>query len=342
MKLAAVGFSGVAGPVPIVSPGATYPNAWPPPGATTFEPGRSPNSPPPDWSDAALAVGANTPSGNPAGTVTTTGIVTPAPDGMVPSEQVNVAGPAVQVPWLGLLDTTVEPAGKSAVNETLVWSTSESLATVKVCCTRWPAVTVSGELTSVTPMSPDGGGVTAKLALTDASADIVTLQAPVPEHAPPQPVNVLPSFGVAVNATDAPSPNVALQVVGHAIPDGSEATEPSPVTLTSSVRVTATAEKLAPTDWSPVIVTLQAPLPEQAPVQPSNTNPSPGAGVSPTVEPSSNAAAHVSGHEIPDGSDATEPSPVTFTVKVCVTGSTAVQSLVAEATASHGPRLSAL
>ena len=44
----------------------------------------------------------------------------------------------------------------------------------------------------------------AKLAVTDLAALIVTLQTPVPEHAPDQPTNFEPTDGVAVNVTLAP------------------------------------------------------------------------------------------------------------------------------------------
>ena len=144
----------------------------------------------PDWSDATVAVGANVPGGKPAGTVTITGIVTLPPEAIVPSEHVNDAGPAVQVPWLGSLETTVEPAGNVAVNVTPVCVLSSPLVTVKVCCTWLPAVTVGGSLTSVTQVAR--GGMTANVAVTDAFAVRFTTQAPVPSHAPPQPVNCDP------------------------------------------------------------------------------------------------------------------------------------------------------
>ena len=41
-------------------------------------------------------------------------------------------------------------------------------------------------------------------ALTVVAAFIVTVQAPVPEHAPDQPVNVDPLFAEAVKVTDVP------------------------------------------------------------------------------------------------------------------------------------------
>ena len=45
----------------------------------------------------------------------------------------------------------------------------------------------------------------AKTAVTDWAEFIVTLQVPVPEHPPLQPVNVDPPLGVAVNVTAVPT-----------------------------------------------------------------------------------------------------------------------------------------
>ncbi len=42
------------------------------------------------------------------------------------------------------------------------------------------------------------------VAVTVLAASIVTSQAPVPEHAPPQPVNVEPVAGVGVSVTTVP------------------------------------------------------------------------------------------------------------------------------------------
>ena len=44
-----------------------------------------------------------------------------------------------------------------------------------------------------------------KVAVTDWFEFIVTVHAPVPEHAPPQPVNVEPVAGVAVSVTCVPA-----------------------------------------------------------------------------------------------------------------------------------------
>ena len=74
----------------------------------------------------------------------------------------------------------------------------------------------------------------AKLAVTDWAADIVTTQAPVPLHAPVQPVNAEPEAGVAVSVTAAPDEYEALQVLPQLMPAGEELTVPEPFRLTPS------------------------------------------------------------------------------------------------------------
>jgi hypothetical protein len=61
---------------------------------------------------------------------------------------------------------------------------------------------------------------------------IVTVQVPVPLHAPPQLLKVQPLAGVAVSVTAVPGANLALQVVGQSMPPGELVTVPLPVSLT--------------------------------------------------------------------------------------------------------------
>src|ERR1039457_1190763 len=65
-----------------------------------------------------------------------------------------------------------------------------------------PAGHVGATQFGYVPVSPaghvGGGGITVKVAVTLWSRLIVTLQTPVPEQAPLQPVNVEPAAGVAV------------------------------------------------------------------------------------------------------------------------------------------------
>ena len=67
------------------------------------------------------------------------------------------------------------------------------------------------------------------VAVTDLPLSIVTTQSPVPEHAPDQPAKADPDERVAVNVTDVPSVNDALQVEPQSIPEGVLITVPSPV-----------------------------------------------------------------------------------------------------------------
>jgi len=110
----------------------------------------------------------------------------------------------------------------------------------------------------------------------------------VPVQPPPdQPANVEPDAGDSVNVTTVPLANVAEQVPPHVIPDGLLETEPEPVPalLTVNVRFTTAALKVAVTDLSASMLTLQAPVPLHAPDQPAKVDPPAGVAVRPTVVP---------------------------------------------------------
>jgi len=64
----------------------------------------------------------------------------------------------------------------------------------------------------------------------------VTVQVPVPLHAPLHPVNAEPVAGVAVSVTFVPLEKVALQVVPQERPEGFEATVPEPRPCFRTVR----------------------------------------------------------------------------------------------------------
>src|SRR5262249_59909407 len=77
----------------------------------------------------------------------------------------------------------------------------------------------------------------AKVAVTDCAALIVTAQVPVPVQPPPlQPVKVDPAAGVAVRVTAVPLANVAEHVAPHVMPAGAlvMVPDPAPVLLTGS------------------------------------------------------------------------------------------------------------
>jgi hypothetical protein len=58
---------------------------------------------------------------------------------------------------------------------------------------------------------------------------MVTVHAPVPEQAPPQPAKVEPAAGVAVSVTEVPWPYVSAQSAPQLMPAGEEVTVPLPV-----------------------------------------------------------------------------------------------------------------
>jgi hypothetical protein len=78
------------------------------------------------------------------------------------------------------------------------------------------------------------------------------------------------------------------------------------------------ALKLAPTDCAEFIVTLHAPVPLQAPLQPANVEPGSGLVVKLTTVPLSKLARQVEPHEIPEGELVTVPPPVPLLVTVRV------------------------
>jgi hypothetical protein len=65
---------------------------------------------------------------------------------------------------------------------------------------------------------------------------MVTVQLPVPVHAPLQPVNVEPVAGAAVRVTLVPELKLALHVAPQLMPAGDEVTVPLPVPALPTVR----------------------------------------------------------------------------------------------------------
>jgi len=70
---------------------------------------------------------------------------------------------------------------------------------------------------------------TLNVAVTEASAAAIMLQAPAPLQAPDQPANVELAFGVAVNVIAVPAAKLALHVVPQLMPAGVLLTVPAPV-----------------------------------------------------------------------------------------------------------------
>jgi hypothetical protein len=73
--------------------------------------------------------------------------------------------------------------------------------------------------------------------VTERACVIVTVQAPVPEQAPLQPVKLEPVAAVAVRVTEVPEVTDALQVEPQFTPVGLDVTVPEPVPLLVTVRV---------------------------------------------------------------------------------------------------------
>jgi hypothetical protein len=160
------------------------------------------------------------------------------------------------------------------------------------------------------------------VALTDCAEFIVTLHAPVPLHAPPQPAKVEPESGVAAKLTTVPLAKLAEHVVPQEIPEGVLVTVPVPLPLLDTVRVKgpAFALKFAPTDFAASMVTLHAPVPVQAPLHPANVEPESGVAVKFTTVPLSNVAEQLEPQEIPAGELVIVPVPVPLFVTVRVKG----------------------
>jgi hypothetical protein len=138
----------------------------------------------------------------------------------------------------------------------------------------------------VTVSTTVGAGVNS--AVTVRSTFMTTVQGPVPLQAPLHPAKVAPPKGAAVSVTGLPIGKLAKQLPPQSIPLGSLVTVPAPVPdlLTVKRAVFAPAVKMAATVALPV--TIQGPVPEQAPFHPANTEPGAAAAVNPTDAPASN------------------------------------------------------
>jgi hypothetical protein len=152
----------------------------------------------------------------------------------------------------------------------------------------------------------------AKLAATVAAALMVTLQAPVPVHAPLQPVKVEPVPGVAVNTTIVPVVNEAAHVAPQAMPAGALVTAPVPVPDLVTVRAKEDGRvNVAMTEVAALSVMVQAAVPEHPPpLQPENVEPVAGVAVKVTMVPVVNWVEQVVPHEMPAGALTTLPLPV--------------------------------
>ena len=132
-----------------------------------------------------------------------------------------------------------------------------------------------------------GGGVPElKLAVAVSAEVMVSAQLPIPEQAPLQPVKVEPALGVAMSVIVEPPMNGEKQMLPQSKPSGEEVTRPVPVPALVIVSDGGgVMVNTAPTLLAAFRVTLQLPVPEQAPLQPVKVEPEAGVAVRPTLEP---------------------------------------------------------
>jgi hypothetical protein len=154
-----------------------------------------------------------------------------------------------------------------------------------------------------------------KVALTERASDMLRVQLPVPEQAPDQPANLERAEATAVSVTAVPCPKACAQVAPQLIPAGLEVTVPLPLPALVSVSVLSLSN-LAVAVWSAPIVSVQEPLPEQAPDQPRKDDPAAGVAVSVTAVPCVKACAQVEPQLIPAGLELIVPLPLPALVSV--------------------------
>lgn len=137
----------------------------------------------------------------------------------------------------------------------------------------------------------------------------VTLQLPVPVHAPLHPVNDEPDAGAAAKLTVVPALNVEEQEAPQLIPAGTLVIEPLPVPAVFVVNVN-TGTNMAVTAVSVLTATVQVPVPAQtAPLQPANAEPVAGDAVKVTCVPELKDEEQVLPHAMPAGLLLTVPEP---------------------------------
>jgi hypothetical protein len=146
----------------------------------------------------------------------------------------------------------------------------------------------------------------------------VTTQVPVPVQGPDQPVKVDPVVAAAVSVTTVPAEKVGLQLDGQETPAGDEVTVPEPVPAITTLSEPGPGRKVAVTAVSAESVTLQRPVPVQAPDQPSKVDDPPPRAVRVTTAPSAKPALQVPGQEMPEGEEVMVPVPPPTAMTVSV------------------------
>jgi len=154
----------------------------------------------------------------------------------------------------------------------------------------------------------------------------VTVQLPIPLHAPPQPANSQPLAGEAVRVTCVPAAKLALQVEPQSIPAGAHVTAPPELPITDTERACdAFCVNIANTfggAFGGPMVSVQEPVPLhgggsiEADIEPhpEKVQPLAGVAVRVTCVPEANVAVQVVGQSMPEGELITVPLPVSLTV----------------------------
>ena len=139
---------------------------------------------------------------------------------------------------------------------------------------------------------------------------MVTLHAPVPEHAPLHPVNVDPLAGDAVNVTLVLFAKLPAQEAPQSIPAGELVMTPLPVPVLLTVTVDDGGAKVAVTVVAAVTVTAHVPVPVQPPPpQPVKVDPEAALAVSVTELPLAKLLEQLAPHVMPAGVLVTVPLP---------------------------------
>ena len=157
------------------------------------------------------------------------------------------------------------------------------------------------------------GNTGTNIAVTVCADVIVTVQPPTPVHeAALHPAKAEPGLATAFKVTDVPELKPEEQVAPQSMPAGVLVTEPEPAPPKATVNVyCGCGENAAVTDCCvEPVVRLQVDVPEQAPVQPANTEPVDAEAESETFVPETKFAVHVGLQLIPGGELVTEPVPV--------------------------------
>jgi hypothetical protein len=214
----------------------------------------------------------------------------------------------VQAP---LQPENVEPVAGAAVRVTAVPLVNDAEQVAPQAMPAGVLVTVPLPVPALVTVSAKDDCTKVNVAVTDVAAFTVTTQVPVPEQPPPlQPVNVDPAAGAAVRVTAVPPVKACEQVAPQEMPAGELVTVPLPVPDFDTESVKDDWTKEAVTVVAALIVTVQAPVPEQPPpLQPENVEPAAAAAVKVTDEPVVKEAEQVAPQEMPAGALVTVPLP---------------------------------